>query len=470
MSFQLELEQNNQTCCKDHPFSDHLILWLYNESLFTNVNLPSVIYLSILVVLGIFGNSIILYIYGSKFKTTNAHFFILSLAGLDMVCCVSMILEIFDKRFPVYSGNYKMLCKITRLAEMFSSVSSSSLLLCIALDRYNKICKPFKQFTHKRARKCLVCCIILGVLLSWPMVLFHGPEKVHSGVQNVTGSECGDDENYKNSILPSVYFGLLGVLNILAIIILSFFYVRIFRAVLVWKRKQRGEKIPESPGLSSVSMNYNAITSLSTTSNSRQKLSYSNSDSNYYTKSLNGSMRCGKKAVGQTKESSICEGIGNLGYTGDYDTVLYSEQKSTQNMLIDSSVTGRTSGGNPTDTDVSGTGKSPLRERGRYSVYVGSGRKHMSRKSFKHYKTVTTNTLLFSVVTVIYILSYLPTIIIETLNAAHVYDDESLPYRTRSVLVIMNLTYFFNSIANQYVYSAINPAFRRHVKQLFCGP
>jgi len=113
---------NNTTCCENHPFSDSLIIWIYNENLYKDVNLPCMVYLCILAFLGIFGNSLVIYIYGFRFKRTTAHFFILSLAVLDNMCCIPIIMEIFDKRFSMYSGNYVILCKIIRSVEVFATV------------------------------------------------------------------------------------------------------------------------------------------------------------------------------------------------------------------------------------------------------------------------------------------------------------------------------------------------------------
>jgi hypothetical protein len=48
------------------------------------------------------------------------------------------------------------------------------------------------------------------------MLLFHGPETVETGAENVVGCDCGDDDNFRDSIFPTIYFGLIGVLNVIA--------------------------------------------------------------------------------------------------------------------------------------------------------------------------------------------------------------------------------------------------------------
>ena len=117
------------------------------------------------------------------------------------------------------------------------------------------MCRPFKRFTYQKARKYLTTCIVIGLLLSWPMVLFHGPEMVDTGAKNVFGLDCGDDDNFKNSIFPTIYFGFIAILNVIAIILLAIMYICIFRAILKWKRKNIGESVPSSTE-SMVSMSY----------------------------------------------------------------------------------------------------------------------------------------------------------------------------------------------------------------------
>ena len=117
------------------------------------------------------------------------------------------------------------------------------------------MCRPLKPFTYHKARKCLTTCIVIGLLLSWPMVLFHGPEMVDTGVKNVFRLDCGDDDNFKNSIFPTIYFGFMGILNVIAIIVLVIMYICIFRAILKLKRKNIGESLPSSTE-SMVSMSY----------------------------------------------------------------------------------------------------------------------------------------------------------------------------------------------------------------------
>lgn len=432
-------ELYNTTDPEQYMFSNDLIIWIYNENLYKNVNFTSMVYLCVLSILGIFGNFLIIYIYGLKFRRTIAHFFILSLAMIDTLCCFAMVMETFDKRFPMYSGSYTILCKITRFIEMFGTVVSSMILLCIALDRYYKICRPFKRFTYQKARKYLTTCIVIGLLLSWPMVLFHGPEKVDTGVKNVFGLDCGDDDNFKNSIFPTIYFGFMGILNVIAIILLAIMYICIFRAILKWKRTNIGESLPSSTE-SMVSTSYSV--------NSRV---------------MAWLKRAKQETLGKSSEKHCIENGRNTVGISDYPI----PSKCSNSEIKRSSVFVVQNGGS--DISIKDVHVDSGAKVKKYSIDSFNSR-HTSRKGSKKSKTVTKNTIAFSIVTVIYIIAYLPTICVETLNASGVYREEALPYTIRSILVLMNVTYFLNNVCNQYVYSVINPTFRKQVKQIFTGP
>jgi len=426
---------NNTTCCENHPFSDSLIIWIYNENLYKDVNWPCMVYLCILAVLGIFGNSLVIYIYGFKFKRSTSHFFILSLAVLDNMCSIPIIMEIFDKRFSMYSGNYVILCKIIRSVEVFATVSSSVLLLCIALDRYYKVCKPLKgkYFSYRKARKCLIFCLIIGLLLSWPMILLKGPEKIETGVKNVVGYDCGDDDNFRGSVIPTIYFGLMGILNIIAILLLAAMYIRIFRAIQIWKHKQIGESMPSSR-VSVISSSYKISRVMSWLKRSKQN-QYNPEEEMRNTSSISNSI-------------------------SDHEIPYEEHQSHPNGSVFGQSMTSMTNQTYPAQSNS--TDNQRLSSKSTNSLST-------SKRDIKKSKILTTNTVLFSVVTIIYIISYLPTIVVETLKAGGVFTEVELSDTTRRILVILNVTYFINNVCNQYVYSSIDPAFRKQIKQIFTG-
>jgi hypothetical protein len=265
------------------------------------------------------------------------------------------------------------------------------------------------------------------------MFLLKGPEKIETGVKNVVGYDCGDDDNFRGSVIRPIYFGLIGILNIISILLLAAMYIRIFRAIQIWKHKQIGESMPSSRG-SVISSSYKISRVKSWLKRSKQK-QYNPEEEMRKTLSISNSI-------------------------SDHE-IPYEEHQSHQNgSVLGQSMTSMTS-----QTYLAQSNSTDYRRISSISTYSLSTSKRDSKKC----KKVTTNTVLFSVVTIIYIISYLPTIVVETLKAGGVFTEVELPDTTRRILVVLNVTYFINNVCNQYVYSSIDPAFRKQIKQIFTG-
>ena len=104
--------------------------------------LPAVIWVILLMVVGVVGNTLVIYVYRRRFKRTSSNYFILTMAIFDLVAClVGMPTEIYDllKPFTFYS---EFGCKLFRATENFTIYGSVVVLVEIAFDRYFKICRP----------------------------------------------------------------------------------------------------------------------------------------------------------------------------------------------------------------------------------------------------------------------------------------------------------------------------------------
>lgn len=133
-------------------FPKDYYLWIVNEQLY-DINRPMVVIFLILILLGIFGNSLVAYVFGFRLKKSTAHTYITCIAAYDTLTSILLIFEIFDKRYPMYAGNFTNICKIVRCLEVFYTSGSSLFIVSIAFDRYYKVCKPFKHLSLKIVRK-----------------------------------------------------------------------------------------------------------------------------------------------------------------------------------------------------------------------------------------------------------------------------------------------------------------------------
>jgi len=216
-------------------------------------------------------------------------------------------------------------------------------------------------------------------------------------------------------------------------ILLTIMYVRIFRAILKWKKEDIGENLRSSP-VSTVSTNYRLSRVITWLHNSKQKHDNETPNGSCNTTDISSNYQ-----IPPTDDSN-----GRTNYSSNAQPEVNGTSHRYHNHHNHHNRT---------------------KNKRRYSTFSISS----CPISLKNSKIVTTNTASFAIITVLYIISYLPTIFVETLNASGAYTDVSLPSKTQRILVILNVTYFLTNVCNQYVYSAINPAFRQQVKHIFHG-
>lgn len=123
--------------------------------------LPTTIFLFLCFPIGVFGNGVVIYIYGFRLHRKYAgRYFIPYLAVADLFAVfISVELHVVNNFYPV-TNKLETLCKWNFVAGFYASVFSAYVLLTIAVQRYLKVCKPFKgQMTlfWRRFALCLSC-------------------------------------------------------------------------------------------------------------------------------------------------------------------------------------------------------------------------------------------------------------------------------------------------------------------------
>ncbi|XP_052069008.1 kappa-type opioid receptor-like [Mytilus californianus] len=189
--------------------------------------LPTIIYLAFLVTFGVIGNSLVLFIYGFKYKPSNLRCYVLCLAVLDLTaCCISMPSEIVDNAYPhmFYSEGF---CKFSRFIGDISKLGSAFVLTVMAVGRYRKICFPFSEdMSLKTAKIMCVVAISVSVLLSWPTAFIQG-QTVEHFPGNITGYGCSTDDDFRPTNYPFVQATVLLVTFAIVFCVLIFLYGKI---------------------------------------------------------------------------------------------------------------------------------------------------------------------------------------------------------------------------------------------------
>lgn len=153
--------------------------------------IPNSVLLMLYLVIGIGGNSIVIYVYLWRMKSNmDGHYFFPPLAIADLLTCVmNSIHLLYKNQHPVTYTN-DLLCK-TMMFVCFNTIGVSNFfLVVIAVQRYLKICRPFgKQMTIGYKRMSLILSVFISLLYATPVYVFYGTRDVMH-VTGTLGKQC----------------------------------------------------------------------------------------------------------------------------------------------------------------------------------------------------------------------------------------------------------------------------------------
>lgn len=223
----------------------------YNDEMAKQM-IPVMVFLSVLMIFGIIGNIAVSYYYGWKARRSSGSLFILTLSVYDLLLCtLSVPIEILDMRF-FYIFKYGAACKFMRFINYFVSAGSIFTLQVIAVDRYRKICIPFKSQIGKRGAKIAWgLSILAGIFFSWAAPVIYNAEHVDiitsEGIL-LHGYDCTTlrDKSY------NVYIWLTTVFYALALIISALILFTMYSLVgkTLFQHVKKARKVPENKLLS----------------------------------------------------------------------------------------------------------------------------------------------------------------------------------------------------------------------------
>ena len=204
--------------------------------------IPAFVYLGILMLVGLSGNILVSYYYGWKSRPSTNNTFILCVAMYDLILCtLSIPIETVDIRF-FYNFPYAGACKVMRFINYFAAIGSVFTLIVISLDRYRKICRPFKkQFQALHARIACGLSVPFSLFFAWPAALFYTSVPVEittdDGV-NLTGFDCTTTKEPSYKIYQLIFNGFFLVCFIFSTIFLFTMYALIGRAIYKHQKSQ----------------------------------------------------------------------------------------------------------------------------------------------------------------------------------------------------------------------------------------
>lgn len=222
---------------------------LLNVYILGNILLPSLIYVFVLLVIGVPGNILTVYVYGFKWKKTTSRVFILALASLDSINCLSSIPTEIVLLVNFVNFDFPAICKISRFLTYVFNFSSSMILTAIAFDRYRRICQPYKVPWNQKQGKIVVCsCIVIAILTGSPALVIYGTQLVPVDIPDtrdqIFGKTCLIENSMSHTKYPLIFYLWLLMTLFAMDIILIVIYSLIGKAV--FQRKIRRESLKGS--------------------------------------------------------------------------------------------------------------------------------------------------------------------------------------------------------------------------------
>jgi hypothetical protein len=153
--------------------------------------LPVVCSTGVLLLTGVIGNGLVIYVYSRKPKTTTNRVFILALSILDFLSCSVVIpFEIYDMTHS-HTFTIIALCKLARFSEFLLILAAGFTLVAISIDRYLHLCRYKSRFllSASRAKKVCALCVALGAVFSLPLLRNRSTRTLKCGRNPITNTK-----------------------------------------------------------------------------------------------------------------------------------------------------------------------------------------------------------------------------------------------------------------------------------------
>ena len=260
----MDVTNKCNNCSVDTLVEDTEILDTLDEKLILNrlndeyakMLAPVMVTLCVLMLTGLVGNSMVVYVYWQwiKTKTTTKRIFIITLGLLDLtVCTVAIPFEIYDLRNQVLFQNIAT-CKVARILEYSLVLASGFVLVSVSVERYIFLCKPYGDFSKRKAKIVCSGCVVLALLIGGPSATFAGIKTTKIENTSYVGFECSMDSDEENAKLAKrIYYYFLSAIFCACICILIVIYSLIGALIRKYQKKATQD-------ISSLNVDINTLT------------------------------------------------------------------------------------------------------------------------------------------------------------------------------------------------------------------
>lgn len=145
-----------------------------SDNYMTSVLLPSLVYVSVLLLVGVPGNLMVIYVYCFRWSSSTSRVFILALGTYDFINCLTSLTTEIVLLTRFLNFDFPVWCKLSRFVTASINSGSTFVLVAIATDRFLRICKIHKDpISVELARNLVIISIFFAALTSWPTLLLY---------------------------------------------------------------------------------------------------------------------------------------------------------------------------------------------------------------------------------------------------------------------------------------------------------
>jgi len=211
---------------------------------YANTLLPLATLFGVFCVLGISGNIVVLCVFSHsrEYKTTNFKVFVIGIAIIDLLTCITLIPAEILKTRHYFSFSSPLPCKVKCFSNLFAMTSSALVLMVNGVDRYRKVRQPFKkQLSVRLAIACIVTMIVFSFVAAVPAAVMCGLQEtnmtnIHKTLTTVT--VCSAEDKYLDSKLRYAYkFGISLLLLCVSLALIVMYTLIIKTIAHHWKRR-----------------------------------------------------------------------------------------------------------------------------------------------------------------------------------------------------------------------------------------
>ncbi|KAL4232207.1 hypothetical protein ACF0H5_009782 [Mactra antiquata] len=407
------------------------------------VVLPVTIFVGIEILLGFFGNLLILYVFLFRYHVCNFRYFVLCLAFVDITSSLTtmpgeIVTQLYWYIYPVPA-----ICKVKSFFNAFTVSVQAFGLLTIAIDRYLKVCRPFGW--QIKPKVAIILCVIIyfcALILALPVPIFWGTHSYKHTYMNTTieVTVCEKDEQFEHTNKPLHYSLSFEIIVSVCLFIMFILYILVARRLFQDKRAKKGHKITNKEITPLSTMMPGAPTDLSSNRPSALETSHD--------------------LPSKVLPSIESESSDNCLSSGAEEPSL-SSVKPTQNEKSSYPVLSDTDDGYTSGSDFGFLKKDgKLTPQSGTHMYKKSNRlKRISKQGIS--KRVKRKTLIMFILTIVFILT---TILYLTLLSFIARSDDILQNMGpggKAIYFFFFRLYFINHAINPVVYGILDPKFRK---------